>query len=1019
MEKKETTHKQEADSRTREELIRQIGQLAESYTPEWKFDPNCPDAGTALALIYADQFLETIRRYNLIPKKHRLAFFSQLGQKQLPSVPASGYVTFELSSDEFGGAQIPKGSIVSGSSKNSGSDEISYETTGALYVTPSRIKQMLLLDGTNDYIGKKDWNKPFLPFVPEEKNIQKHVLYLCQNEVLDIAGCAEVRLSLKSAGAQRQDLEMAWMLDETEFSIAYAAESGFEEFKSRRLDLGNLILKRGKEQPKPVKQEFWGREGFWVCCRYLKAWKREAFCVEDIRLASQADGIEPDLIQNEMGEQQNMAFLPFGESPAIFGECYLASAQAMGKPGAKIKLTFSLDYEKIPLDNSHPMQREWKLLMKRSNFESDPEYDITIEQVIWEYYNGLGWSRLNFETECQNIFHGGDGTPGQQITLVFTCPSDISLLEWQSAPTRYLRIRILRMNNLFKQKGAYITPIISNVRFQYSYAGSGRHPEFAAVQNQLEQTVFPVKALEPGPVKWNIFYGLNEKRRVLCLGFHQPLLEGPIRLFWSMEENIREELPHLALEYYGKKGFTPLTFVDETQNLQKSGCFTLMGKKDFEPFTICQETAYWIRIIDETDGYRRLQTSRAEFPPVQMPRINGIYPNTTKILAARNRLPEFFEVEPKEENKICRLLGDNIHTLEVWVNELTTITPLEREAMKAEHRLKEAWNTEGTLTGLWVRWDETEDFGHSGPKDRHYTLDKNQGTVTFSNGKQGAIPSFGDGETIEIHYSCGGGEAANLPQGAIDRLGASYGYVSSVTNHKAICGGYDQETITRALQRGGAALRHRGRAVTAGDYEALAYEASRFVQKVKCCPNYNGRGEYEPGSITLVLLLKEYQDGKILFDGIREEVTDYLACRMGGNQAELGHLYVVEPRFLEMDCEIKATAEDFNDIFEVQKCMEERLKAFLHPVTGNYDKIGWDIGVIPNETQITNALRDIPGLVCINQLRMAAFFRTTQGRMEIQPQNQGFKQTAAHASVSATRFAVGLSGINSITVTAE
>ena len=87
-------------------------------------------------------------------------------------------------------------------------------------------------------------------------------------------------------------------------------------------------------------------------------------------------------------------------------------------------MSFSLDYERIPLENSGEPERDWKLVMKRSDFKPDPEYDITVERVIWEYYNGTGWSRLFDGTENSHIFNGGDGTMGQKFTIEFTCPED-------------------------------------------------------------------------------------------------------------------------------------------------------------------------------------------------------------------------------------------------------------------------------------------------------------------------------------------------------------------------------------------------------------------------------------------------------------------------------------------------------------------------------------------------------------------------------------------------------------------
>ena len=86
------------------ELEEKIAALAAAYTPEWRFDREHPDAGTALALLFAEQFSGTLERFDKISEKHRYAFFDMLGLTAQSARAAGGYVTFKLSSDEIGRA---------------------------------------------------------------------------------------------------------------------------------------------------------------------------------------------------------------------------------------------------------------------------------------------------------------------------------------------------------------------------------------------------------------------------------------------------------------------------------------------------------------------------------------------------------------------------------------------------------------------------------------------------------------------------------------------------------------------------------------------------------------------------------------------------------------------------------------------------------------------------------------------------------------------------------------------------
>ena len=43
-----------------EDIRRRIRHLAESYTPEWKFEENDPDIGSVIAMIYTEQMEDNV-----------------------------------------------------------------------------------------------------------------------------------------------------------------------------------------------------------------------------------------------------------------------------------------------------------------------------------------------------------------------------------------------------------------------------------------------------------------------------------------------------------------------------------------------------------------------------------------------------------------------------------------------------------------------------------------------------------------------------------------------------------------------------------------------------------------------------------------------------------------------------------------------------------------------------------------------------------------------------------------------
>lgn len=125
----------------------------------------------------------------------------------------------------------------------------------------------------------------------------------------------------------------------------------------------------------------------------------------------------------------------------------------------------------------------------------------------------------------------------------------------------------------------------------------------------------------------------------------------------------------------------------------------------------------------------------------------------------------------------------------------------------------------------------------SGPKDRHYTVERDEqggAAVVFGDGEFGAIPD--GGETIRATYAVGGGTVGNVAPGtivaAVSGTSAPPSALLAVTNPRAAVGGTDAEALDHARRFGPLAFRSGDRAVTLRDYTALAHQAGG-VAKVR------------------------------------------------------------------------------------------------------------------------------------------------------------------------------------------
>jgi len=129
----------------------------------------------------------------------------------------------------------------------------------------------------------------------------------------------------------------------------------------------------------------------------------------------------------------------------------------------------------------------------------------------------------------------------------------------------------------------------------------------------------------------------------------------------------------------------------------------------------------------------------------------------------------------------------------------------------------------GGTTDAWTRRD-TLAFSRADQRDFVVEIDEDdRATVAFGDGLLGAIPS--GGALITASYRVGGGQAGNVPAGAIGTLvGAPQLALlgATVVNPEPATGGAERESIEHAVQHAPGVFRSLGRAVTAGDYEALA-----------------------------------------------------------------------------------------------------------------------------------------------------------------------------------------------------
>lgn len=269
-------------------------------------------------------------------------------------------------------------------------------------------------------------------------------------------------------------------------------------------------------------------------------------------------------------------------------------------------------------------------------------------------------------------------------------------------------------------------------------------------------------------------------------------------------------------------------------------------------------------------------------------------------------------------------------------------------------------------------WQEVDDFYASGPDDQHFRLNRNTGEIEFGDGDHGRIPlanPTGDPNVIAREYRHGGGRRGNVAAGQLTALQSSIDGVSGVTNLRAALGGSDEEELDDAKLRAPQALKSKGRAVTAEDFEYLAISTPAVrLRRAKALPLYHPRftGAPIPGTVTVVIVPDSDAPNPT-----PSEATRRIVCRhLEQHRLLTSEVFIIAPAYrlvrIEADVVIAASA----DLAEVKHGVEDALTRYFHPLDGGSDGTGWPFGGEIFYSSVLRVLLQVPGVERIrdNQL---------------------------------------------------
>lgn len=966
------------DPRTKEDIKDRIRELSGSYVPEWKFDDKNPDIGSVIGILYANQMMDNIDKYNGILERYHIDFANMLGLSLKPANPASTMVVMELSEDTVSGVPVPKGFQLL--AKGDGDEQVVFETVSDIYVTDSKLSAMFMtsartgkllpllgsyevpsyLTGVNEEVysseSEDSYNEfPFGLFEFKRRGIEKNGLVICHSHLFDVE---DSPIYIRMAGGET----LVDGIKQGDYELSYLTEKGFEPFDRIEIPSPDMVVLYKKKICAKVERD--GREYSLILIE-KKENPKENVTLQGIELSSSGEEKALDFATTGNTDLDVEKFEPFGDNLALYKEFYIGQEECFSKPGSEVTISFDVKFqtEQVLLTKQEE-ESELKIIKRRpKNQMSETMVETSADQISIEYYNGSGWKRLECHKPYANLF---ESCRNGEYTLQFTCPKDWRPASVGAENGRCLRIQLIKADNCYMRPCIHHYPVISDMKVAYTYQTCFSKPEIlyglsGTKTRDLTRMLNENKEL-------TVFMPSQYAQTALYLGFDKRMSEGPVSILFQLEEDHNFQGVKLNYYYSTANGFERMKVIDHTNGMMNSSCIVFLPPADMAPVMLEGKMCYWIKIVDET--------SRLEEERIYRPYISNIYVNAVEAVNAQTLPEEEYYIDEVTPNMEFSLYATNILSVRLWVNEMNTLSDYNKRRMLAEQpdRVRAEYDMQGNITRFLVEWEEVDNFDCSEHGSRHYCVDRMNNTVIFGDGVHVQIPRATKDVSFVARITCCRGEDGNLSPETITSSMKNLLFVKNIFNPLKSYGGNNMETLQGALRRSANMISSRNRLVSAADYEREILGYSDRISQVEAVVGMTKDGHKDDEAVSLVVLQDDYLDNSQAFYHMQKKLKKHLLekCELSINPDKL---FIVTPLFVSISVEIWLETKAVEDSFELQNHINQVLCDYIDPFAGN----AWDIGMLPKESQIRLLVQSNRQNATIRHMTIEASYQDVKG----------------------------------------
>ena len=452
--------------------------------------------------------------------------------------------------------------------------------------------------------------------------------------------------------------------------------------------------------------------------------------------------------------------------------------------------------------------------------------------------------------------------------------------------------------------------------------------------------------------------------RALMIGIDGVAEGESIQLLFAIgTERDHDDCAPLQVEALVGGRFEPVIAQDATRALGESGIVVLAIAHAPSVTEMFGRALSWLRVSPTSAASK------------WNPSLLGAWLNAAWVEAAQTQTREVLGSSQGAPSLVVTLARPPLlhATLELRVNE-----PLGDEEVAALRALdpKAVLTEVDGLAGQWVRWRAVDDVADAAAGARVYALDEATGTVTFGDGLNGMIPPIGRDNIVAFRYRRTEPLKALTPDtpppqiaiAALDKLGliTPLEGVEAAIAALASDAGAPADDAARVLRFAPARLRHRERALSAADLEALALQAMPAIAQARCLRAASGAG-----ALRLVVVMRGPQIAPVR--AVQRELQRLLLAAMAPGFGAAGSGLALEivapkPRRLRVRAELNvATLELAGGVAErAQQALRQR----LDPASGGDDRLGWPLGAAPDAAEVAATLIDTPALDGIEHLTL-------------------------------------------------